>query len=162
MKIKIDDMLTVEHEPVHVFEDGLDWWEIAPSSYVKEIVQALTAMGCEVFEWEGPDRSVGIEFGFIAFHFPHTEPDGTCPYMVENTRVITVPSCDEHEGMPWNRMTIRIPWRCPKCGQAFDPPRLGISYDGSLRLYGVHTWGVPCRHSYYYSDARRDAIKDQP
>ena len=75
---------------------------------------------------------------------------------------VTIPSCEQHEGI--FSMTVTISDYCPKCGKkrGVDTIHKGFSYDGSRRLV-VDCWTNPCGHTDYYKDVReevRKAIKE--
>jgi hypothetical protein len=74
-----------------------------------------------------------------------------------SVRLVTVPSCDQHEGFSWNRTTITLQWVCPTCGKPRGEPFDTCSYDGSRKLGGVHGWHNDCGHTDYYVDVRAEA-----
>lgn len=78
------------------------------------------------------------------------------------TRTVTIPSCAEHGGFEWNKVTLTLKWICPKCGGARGEPFLTCSYDGSRRLAGVHGWRNPCGHVDGYGDVRAEAQAPPP
>jgi hypothetical protein len=65
---------------------------------------------------------------------------------MENTLIVEIPSCAEHEGYPGNLIRVAIPDRCPECNgtRAVEMWR-GLSYDGSRRL-NVDCWTNACDH----------------
>lgn len=69
---------------------------------------------------------------------------------------VTIPKITEHEGSPFNLITINISDSCPKCGakrgtKIWD----GLSFDGSRRL-NVTCWENECGHIDKYSDVREE------
>lgn len=66
---------------------------------------------------------------------------------------VTIPRTTEHEGMPFNLMTVEIDDKCPKCGEMRGKPYKTHSYDGSRRLT-VDGWNNPCGHIDKYSELR--------
>jgi len=58
-----------------VTDQGYTWFEIYPRSDAKQIAETLRSEGYDVHNWEE---------GTVSFDWPHVEPDGTCPYMLEN------------------------------------------------------------------------------
>jgi hypothetical protein len=69
-----------------------------------------------------------------------------------DTRPITIPACDEHEG--FHKLTVTVPWYCIYCGERRGEPYEGLNYDGSRRL-SVTCWTNPCGHVENYSAMRQ-------
>jgi len=69
-------------------------------------------------------------------------------------RTVTIPACDEHEGILAVRVTLD--WTCPTCGGPRGEPHPAISYDGSRRLH-CDGWSNPCGHVDKYSNVRIEA-----
>lgn len=72
--------------------------------------------------------------------------------MAEETRTVTIPAREEHEGI--STLTVTLPWKCLECGGPRGEPFEGLSYDGSRRLH-VHSWTNPCGHVEKYSAVRK-------
>lgn len=74
----------------------------------------------------------------------------------ENVRTVTIPAMDNHGDFIHNRITVRLYWRCPVCGNPRGEPYSGFSFDGSRRL-NVDTWRNPCGHHTGYAAIRKEA-----
>lgn len=70
------------------------------------------------------------------------------------TRTVTIPACDDHDGHAFVRVTLI--WECPRCGGPRGEPHPALSFDGSRRL-SVDGWDNPCGHVDLYRDVRREA-----
>jgi hypothetical protein len=70
------------------------------------------------------------------------------------TRTVSIPRCDEHDGL--HSITVTLPWTCPRCGGPRGEVFRTISYDGSRRL-GCDGSQNQCGHVDFYADVRRDA-----
>lgn len=71
--------------------------------------------------------------------------------------IVTIPSKRDHEGIPFNLITVQISDNCPECGQPRGEKYDTISYDGSRRLH-CHGWINPCGHIDKYSNVRKEAL----
>ncbi|SCK55308.1 hypothetical protein VAR608DRAFT_5693 [Variovorax sp. HW608] len=71
--------------------------------------------------------------------------------MAGNTRTVTIPACEMHEG--FSALTLTLNWRCLHCGGRRGEPFDTVSFDGSLRL-ACHGWANPCGHVEKYSEVR--------
>lgn len=71
---------------------------------------------------------------------------------------VTIPSCAEHDGNPFNLVTIEISNYCPKCGgkRGIETLHTALSYDGS-RTLECSAWTNPCGHVDKYEDVRKEA-----
>jgi hypothetical protein len=70
-------------------------------------------------------------------------------------RTVTIPACDDHEGML--TVTLTLEWTCSKCGGPRGEPHPAISYDGSRRLH-CDGWANACGHVDKYADVRAAAL----
>lgn len=68
---------------------------------------------------------------------------------------VTIPACEQHEGLPFNAVAVVIADTCPQCGGPRGEPYPVRSYDGSRRL-NVSGWDNPCGHIDYYSEVRKE------
>jgi hypothetical protein len=69
---------------------------------------------------------------------------------------VTIPACNQHEGSPFNLMTVEISDQCPKCGAKRGVKRWsGLSFDGSRRLV-VDCWSNECGHIDKYEEVRKE------
>lgn len=73
------------------------------------------------------------------------------------TRRITIPACDEHEGILTS--TVRLLWVCPVCQGPRGDVYPTVSYDGSRRL-DCDGWQNPCGHVDKYFAVREEAKRN--
>lgn len=67
---------------------------------------------------------------------------------------VTIPACDQHEGM--RSITVEIADTCPVCGGPRGNKFKTYSFDGSLELY-CDGWRNPCGHIDKYYQVRKEA-----
>lgn len=76
-------------------------------------------------------------------HFFITDAGRTALQSGSDIRTVSIPTCAEHAGDPFNSIRVHLRWVCPNCGTRRGDPYETISYDGSRRLH-VHGWN-PCK-----------------
>lgn len=67
---------------------------------------------------------------------------------------VTIPACIEHEG--YQKITVRLIWRCPVCGEPRGTISTVESYDGSRKL-SCDGWINPCGHVDKYTKVVEEA-----
>lgn len=72
------------------------------------------------------------------------------------TRSVTIPRLPEHEGNPFNLISVTLLWECPVCGGPRGEVEQVVSYDGSLRVH-CDGWVNPCGHVDSYDSVRAEA-----
>lgn len=72
--------------------------------------------------------------------------------------IVTIPSKQEHAGLPMNVVTLEISDNCPECGEPRGKVFTTLSYDGSRRL-GVNGWRNKCGHVDRYDKVRDEGKK---
>jgi hypothetical protein len=69
--------------------------------------------------------------------------------------IVTIPTREDHEGLPCYLGTYKIADTCPVCGGTRGEPFKAFSYDGSRRL-PVDGWTNKCGHVDKYSVIRKE------
>lgn len=97
---------------------------------------------------------------YIKLMESQVDVNGSVVFVVDGViwRTVEIPGSVQHEGN--DRITVKIPWKCPICGGPRGIPKRGLSYDGSRRMV-VHQWENPCGHVDNYTNVRAEAANCQ-